>query len=116
MSIELLARRSGQPLLQDFPGRGFRERVEDREATRVFERGEMTFGATGFSIARRYVVWVSSGGTFMAAASRGRLAWRLVRTGNFVPLTFSKSSTGRRFASRSSLTTSAVSSYRGSTG
>src|SRR5438477_1564777 len=40
MSIERLARRRGEPLRQDFPGRGLRERVEDGEATRVFERGE----------------------------------------------------------------------------
>src|SRR5438093_1274521 len=37
----------------------------------------------------------------MAAARRGRLAWRLVSTGNRVPFTFSKSRTGRRLPSGS---------------
>ncbi len=46
----------------------------------------------------------------MARARRERLACRLVSTGNFVPFMRSQISTGRRRASRSSLTTSAVSS------
>jgi len=55
----------------------------------------ITRGATGRSIARRYVCSIASGAQFSAAARRERLAWRLVRTGNFVPLTVSKSNTGR---------------------
>src|SRR5262245_22553725 len=58
---------------------------------------------------------MASGFEFMAAARRERLACRLVSTGNAVPLTRSKTMTGRRLASCSSLTTTAVSSYAGST-
>ena len=72
------------------------------------------FGGTGLSMARRYVASIWSGPEPMASARRERLAWRLVSTGNFVPFMRSQISTGRRLPSRSSLTTSAVSSYAGS--
>ena len=68
------------------------------------------FGGMGLSIARRYVGSMSDGAAPMASASRERLAWRFVSTGNFVPRIRSQITTGRRLASRSSLTTSAVSS------
>src|SRR5437773_9069694 len=72
-------------------------------------------GAIGLSIARRYVVSSASGAAFSASASRARLAWRFVSTGNEVPRTFSKSRTGRLRASFSSFTISAVISYAGPT-
>src|SRR5262245_64510613 len=57
---------------------------------------------------------MSSGAALIPAARRARLAWRLVRTGKGVPLTFSKRSTGRRLSSFSILTTNAVISKEGS--
>src|SRR5215813_359812 len=73
-----------------------------------------TRGGRGRSIARRYVLSMSSGAALIPAARRARLAWRLVRTGKGVPLTFSKRSTGRRLSSFSILTTNAVISKEGS--
>src|SRR5262249_57289191 len=69
----------------------------------------------GRSIGLRYVVSIASGGQLSATASRERLACTLVSTGNFVPLTCSKRRIGRLCRSFSSLTTSAVISYAGST-
>src|SRR5262249_8933928 len=71
-------------------------------------------GGTGRSIARRYVLSMSSGVEPIPSARRARLACRFVRTGNSVPLTFSKSRTGRRLSSFSILTTNAVISKEGS--
>ena len=50
----------------------------------------------------------------MASARRERLACKLVSTGKGVPFTRSQITTGRRRASRSSFTTSAVISKAGS--
>ena len=72
-------------------------------------------GGIGRSIAARYLAWVPSGVVPIAAARRARPAWRFVSTGKREPFTRSNRRTGRRPASRSSFTTSAVSSYAGST-